>query len=154
MRGRESGLTSTTIRTGTPKYPARVAVEHRDERTALPGLGRLAGYNELLWTLFRREVRVRYRGSALGLVWSVIYPISMMLVYTLIFSVLWKTARNIPHYPIFVLVGLAVWGFFQASVQLGSGSLVAQRRADQEDLVPARADPGRDRARADDLRRE
>jgi lipopolysaccharide transport system permease protein len=47
-----------------------------------------------------------------------------MLVYTLIFSVLWKTARNIPHYPLFVFVGLAVWGFFQASVQLGSGSLV------------------------------
>jgi ABC-2 type transport system permease protein len=92
--------------------------------TALPGIGRLAGYNELLWTLFRREVRVRYKGSALGLVWSVIYPISMMLVYTLIFSVLWKSARDIPHYPIFVLVGLAVWGFFQASVQLGSGSLV------------------------------
>jgi len=93
--------------------------------TPVPGLGRLTGYSELLWTLFRREVRVRYKGSALGLIWSVIYPISMMLVYTLIFSVLWKTARNIPHYPIFVLVGLAVWGFFQASVQLGSGSLVS-----------------------------
>jgi homopolymeric O-antigen transport system permease protein len=102
-----------------------VAVDTAPRATTLPGLGRLAGYNELLWTLFRREVRVRYKGSALGLLWSVIYPISMMLVYTLIFSVLWKTAGNIPHYPLFVLVGLAVWGFFQASVQLGSGSLVS-----------------------------
>jgi ABC-2 type transport system permease protein len=101
-----------------------VAVDTATRATALPGLGRLAGYNELLWTLFRREVRVRYKGSALGLVWSVIYPISMMLVYTLIFSVLWKSARDIPHYPLFVLTGLAVWGFFQVSVQLGSGSLV------------------------------
>jgi ABC-2 type transport system permease protein len=49
----------------------------------------------------------------------------MMLVYTLLFSVLWKTARNIPHYPLFVLAGLAVWGFFQSSVQLGSGSMIA-----------------------------
>jgi lipopolysaccharide transport system permease protein len=101
-----------------------VAVNTAARVTALPGLGRLAGYNELLWTLFRREVRVRYKGSALGLVWSVVYPISMMLVYTLLFAVLWKAARNIPHYPLFVLVGLAVWGFFQSSVQLGSGSLV------------------------------
>ena len=89
----------------------------------LPDFTRLTGYSELLWTLLRREIRVRYKGSALGLVWSLVYPLSMMLVYTLLFSVLWKAARNIPHYPLFVLVGLGVWGFFQASVQLGSGSL-------------------------------
>jgi lipopolysaccharide transport system permease protein len=57
-------------------------------------------------------------------VWSLVYPLSMMLVYTLIFSVLWKSANNIPHYPLFVLVGLGVWGFFQSSVQMGSGSLL------------------------------
>ena len=91
----------------------------------LPDFARLSGYRELLWTLIRREIRVRYKGSALGLVWSLVYPLSMMLVYTLLFSVLWKAARNIPHYPLFVLVGLAVWGFFQSSVQLGSGSLRA-----------------------------
>ncbi len=91
----------------------------------LPSFTRLSGYRELLWTLIRREIRVRYKGSALGLVWSLVYPLSMMLVYVLLFSVLWKAARNIPHYPLFVLVGLAVWGFFQSSVQLGSGSLRA-----------------------------
>lgn len=90
----------------------------------LPNFAWLTGYGELLWTLLRREVRVRYKGSALGLVWSLVYPLSMMLVYTLLFSVLWKTAGNIPHYPLFVLVGLGVWGFFQSSVQLGSGSLL------------------------------
>jgi lipopolysaccharide transport system permease protein len=90
----------------------------------LPSFARLTGYRELLWTLLRREIRVRYKGSALGLVWSLLYPLSMMLVYTLVFSVLWKAANNIPHYPLFVLVGLGVWGFFQSSVQLGSGSLL------------------------------
>ena len=126
----------------TRKYPARVAVDTATRAAGLPRFGRLASYRELLWTLFRREVRVRYKGSALGLVWSVIYPISMMLVYTLIFSVLWKTARNIPHYPLFVLSGLAVWGFFQASVQLGSGSLVGNAELIKKiwfprELIPA-----------------
>jgi lipopolysaccharide transport system permease protein len=104
-----------------------VAVETapRAGTSLLPSFARLSGYGELLWTLLRREIRVRYKGSALGIVWSLVYPLSMMLVYTLLFSVLWKAARNIPHYPLFVLVGLAVWGFFQASVQLGSGSLLA-----------------------------
>jgi ABC-2 type transport system permease protein len=48
-----------------------------------------------------------------------------MGVYTLVFSVLWKGTRNIPHYPLFVLAGLAVWVFFQASVQLGTTSLIS-----------------------------
>jgi lipopolysaccharide transport system permease protein len=100
-------------------------VVHAEPRTrALPSLGWLTGYPELLRTLLLREIRVRYKGSALGLVWSVVYPLAMMGVYTLVFSVLWKTAGNIPHYPLFVLAGLAVWGFFQASVQLGTGSLL------------------------------
>jgi lipopolysaccharide transport system permease protein len=101
-----------------------VAVATAPRPGLLPNFTRLTGYGELLWTLLRREIRVRYKGSALGLVWSLVYPLSMMLVYTLLFSVLWKAARNIPHYPLFVLVGLGVWGFFQSAVQLGSGSLL------------------------------
>jgi lipopolysaccharide transport system permease protein len=101
-----------------------VAVATAPRPGLLPNFARLTGYGELLRTLLRREIRVRYKGSALGLVWSLVYPLSMMVVYTLVFSVLWKSARNIPHYPLFVLVGLGVWGFFQSSVQLGSGSLL------------------------------
>jgi ABC-2 type transport system permease protein len=102
-----------------------VAVNVEARRGALPSLGWLTGYTELLRTMFLREVRVRYKGSALGLVWSIAYPLAMMGVYTLVFSVLWKTAVDIPHYPLFVLAGLAVWGFFQASVQVSTGSLLA-----------------------------
>jgi ABC-2 type transport system permease protein len=102
-----------------------VAVDTAARSAVLPSFGWLTGYRELLRTLLRREIRVRYKGSALGLVWALIYPLAMMGVYTLLFSVLWKTANNIPHYPLFVLTGLAVWGFFQASVQLGSSSLLA-----------------------------
>jgi lipopolysaccharide transport system permease protein len=100
-------------------------VAHAEPRTtSLPSLAWVTRYQELLRTLLLREVRMRYKGSALGLVWSVVYPLAMVGVYTLVFSVLWKTAGNIPHYPLFVLAGLAVWGFFQAAVQLGTGSLL------------------------------
>jgi lipopolysaccharide transport system permease protein len=90
----------------------------------LPSFAGLAGYGELLRTLLRRELRSRYKGSALGLVWSLLFPLAMMGVYTLVFSVLWKGTSNIPHYPLFVLAGLAVWTFFQAAVQLGTVSLI------------------------------
>jgi homopolymeric O-antigen transport system permease protein len=91
----------------------------------LPSFSGLTGYGELLRTLLRRELRSRYKGSALGIVWSLVFPLAMMGVYTLVFSVLWKGTRNIPHYPLFVLAGLAVWLFFQAAVQLGTTSLIS-----------------------------
>jgi homopolymeric O-antigen transport system permease protein len=103
---------------------ARMAV-NTAPRAALPTLGWLPRYGELLRTLVRRELRARFKGSALGLFWSLIYPLAMMGVYTLVFSVLWKVTGNIPHYPLFVLSGLAVWGFFQAGIQLGTTSLVS-----------------------------
>src|ERR1051326_855564 len=90
-----------------------------------PTLAWVPHYGELLRTLVRRELRARFKGSALGLFWSLIYPLAMMGVYTLVFSVLWKVTGNIPHYPLFVLSGLAVWGFFQAGIQLGTTSLVS-----------------------------
>ena len=102
-----------------------MAINVETRAPLLPRLGWIAGYGDLLRTLVKREIRVRYKGSALGLLWSLVYPLAMMAVYTLVFAVLWKSAGDIPHYPLFVLAGLAVWGFFQAGLQLGTGSLVA-----------------------------
>jgi ABC-2 type transport system permease protein len=113
-------------------------------RAGLPTIGWLPRYGELLRTLVRRELRSRFKGSALGLFWSLIYPLAMMGVYTLVFSVLWKVTGNIPHYPLFVLSGLAVWGFFQAGIQLGTTSLVSNGELIKKvwfprELVPASA---------------
>ena len=113
-------------------------------RPGLPTIGWLPRYGELLRTLVRRELRSRFKGSALGLFWSLIYPLAMMGVYTLVFSVLWKVTGDIPHYPLFVLSGLAVWGFFQAGIQLGTTSLVSNGELIKKvwfprELVPASA---------------
>ena len=113
-------------------------------RAGLPTIGWLPRYGELLRTLIRRELRSRFKGSALGLFWSLIYPLAMMGVYTLVFSVLWKVTGHIPHYPLFVLSGLAVWGFFQAGIQLGTTSLVSNGELIKKvwfprELVPASA---------------
>jgi lipopolysaccharide transport system permease protein len=121
-----------------------VAVDTAARSSALPSFAWLTSYGELLRTLLRREIRMRYKGSVLGIVWALIYPLAMMGVYTLVFSVLWKTAGAIPHYPLFVLTGLAVWGFFQASVQLGSASLISSGELIKKvwfprELVPAAA---------------
>jgi lipopolysaccharide transport system permease protein len=85
----------------------------------------LIRYPELFRNLFRRELQVKYKGSLLGVAWTLVNPVALMAVYTLVFSVLWK-ATGIKHYPLFVISGLAVWTFFQSSVQMASSSLLGQ----------------------------
>jgi ABC-2 type transport system permease protein len=79
--------------------------------------------HELFLQLFRRDLDVRYRGSILGLFWTLINPIVLMGAYTLVFSVLLQ-AEAVRFFPLFVLVGLLPWVFFQASVQSASTTLV------------------------------
>ena len=61
----------------------------------------------------------------MGSVWTLINPLALFAVYTLVFSVLLK-AFTIEHYPLFVVSGLVVWVFFQSAVQMSCSSLFAQ----------------------------
>jgi lipopolysaccharide transport system permease protein len=89
----------------------------------LPRIGWIREYSELLRTMLRRELRAKYKASALGILWSYLYPLAMVAVYTLVFSFLWR-AVDIPHYPLFILSGLAVWTFFQSATQLAGSSII------------------------------
>jgi lipopolysaccharide transport system permease protein len=82
-------------------------------------------YPDLFMNIFRRELYGKYRGSVLGLLWTLINPLALMAVYTLVFSVLLK-AFQIEHYPLFVLSGLLTWVFFQSAVQMSCSSLYSQ----------------------------
>jgi ABC-type polysaccharide/polyol phosphate export permease len=82
-------------------------------------------YPDLFMNIFRRELYGKYRGSVLGLAWTLINPLALMAVYTLVFSVLLK-AFQIKHYPLFVLTGLLTWVFFQSAVQMACSSLFGQ----------------------------
>ena len=82
-------------------------------------------YRELFGSLFRRDLRAKYRGSVLGLAWSLAHPVLLMLVYLLVFSVMLKIQpADIEHYWLFLLAGLPVWVFFATSLQAASRSLL------------------------------
>jgi homopolymeric O-antigen transport system permease protein len=80
-------------------------------------------YGELFTNLFRRELQVRYRGSVLGLAWTLIYPLVLMLGYWVLFSVLLR-AVSVENYPLFVVSGLVSWTFFASALQMSSTSLL------------------------------
>ncbi len=82
-------------------------------------------YRELFGNLFRRDVQAKYRGSLLGLAWTLANPALLMAVYLLVFSVLWKTPFGSEgHYALFLLVGLSAWIFVSTSIQSASRSLL------------------------------
>ena len=84
----------------------------------------IAPHNRQLFAnLVRREVRGRYKGSWLGIIWTLITPLVMMGAYTLVFTVVWQVV-SITHYPLFILTGLAFWTFLTGSMTVAATSLV------------------------------
>jgi ABC-2 type transport system permease protein len=84
---------------------------------------------ELLGDFAWRELRSRYKGSALGFAWNFLVPLSQLVVFWLLFGVLLglrpRTATGEQPYAIFLFVGLMPWTFFANSLQQGAASIVA-----------------------------
>src|ERR671930_842887 len=78
------------------------------------GLRELWAYRDLLLTLVRRDLAVRYRRSALGFLWSFLNPLLMMLVFAVVFMVV--KPQEVGKYPLFVLTGLLAWNFTAGSL--------------------------------------
>jgi ABC-2 type transport system permease protein len=79
-------------------------------------------YRDLVASLVRRDLTVRYKRSALGFVWTMLNPLLTMLVMAIVFS----TAFRFPieHYPVYLLAGLLLWNFFSQSTLQSADSLV------------------------------
>lgn len=82
-------------------------------------------YQYLFAQLVRRELRRRYKGSTLGVVWYLVNPLVLMGAYTFMFGFVLRV-QKLPDLPIFVMVGLVVWTFFQQSVLSAADSLIEQ----------------------------
>ena len=89
----------------------------------LARLRELWAYRELIRNLVVRDLKVRYKNSALGIAWSWLNPLLMMLVLTVVFTVM-AGRNNQPAYHVFVLIGILAWNFFSASLIGATGSIV------------------------------
>jgi ABC-type polysaccharide/polyol phosphate export permease len=87
-------------------------------------LGELLRYRELLRNLVVRDLKLRYRNSVLGFFWSLVNPLLMMVVLTIVFAVLLRN-RSIPNFPVFVLIGILVWNLHTSCLVGATGSVVA-----------------------------
>jgi ABC-type polysaccharide/polyol phosphate export permease len=76
---------------------------------ALEELRGIFQYRDLVYQLVRRDIVSRYKRSVLGIAWTLLQPLGMMIIITLVFSTLF---RSIQGYPAYVLSGLITWTFF------------------------------------------
>ncbi len=82
-------------------------------------------YRYLFTQMVQRELRQKYKGSALGVLWYIVNPLALMGAYWLMFGELIPVV-NEPDYPLFLMVALSVWLFFAQSLTGAADSLIAQ----------------------------
>jgi lipopolysaccharide transport system permease protein len=81
-------------------------------------------YRELLFFLTWRDVKVRYKQTALGAAWAILQPLFMMIIFTIFFGRLAGVASAGIPYPLFALAGLVPWTFFANAITASGNSLV------------------------------
>lgn len=81
-------------------------------------------YRDMIYSLVRRELRGKYKGSVLGFLWTYINPLCQIIVYSIVFSVIFKV--GIENFYLYMVIGMMPWIFFSSAVQGGSTCIRSQ----------------------------
>lgn len=101
----------------------------------------MSGYRYLFSQLVRRELRRKYKGSTLGVLWYLINPLVLLGAYTLMFGHVFHI-QNHPDFPLFLMIGLMVWTFFSQSLLSAADSLIDQGPLIRKARFPRETVPG------------
>ena len=88
-------------------------------------LKEIYAYRQMIFSLVRKELRGRYKGSVLGFLWTFINPLLQLMVYTFVFSIV--LPNNIDKFYLYLFVGLVPWLFFSSSMTGGAACIVNQK---------------------------
>jgi len=119
---REPGSTVAASVVASVPRPVVVLVPRRGWRGL--GLHELWGWRELMWALVWRDIRSRYRQTALGVLWALIRPVTTMAIFAFVLGRLARIDADGHPYALFTYAGLLAWGFFGSAVQAAALSVV------------------------------
>ena len=68
--------------------------------------------------------KLKYQGSVLGYFWSLVKPIMLFLVLLFVFTRIFRVGGSIEHYPVYLLLGIVIWGFFSEITAISLGAIV------------------------------
>lgn len=80
----------------------------------------------LLAELVRTDFKLRYQGSALGYAWSLLRPLLLFVILYVVFVKFLKLGAGVPHYPVYLLLGIVIWNFFNEMTVQSLGSIVGR----------------------------
>lgn len=80
----------------------------------------------LISELVRTDFKLRYQGSVLGYLWSLLRPLLLFLILYIVFVYFLKVGKGIPHYPAYLLLGIVIWNFFNEMTSMSIGSIVSR----------------------------
>jgi lipopolysaccharide transport system permease protein len=104
----------------------------------LHNLTNLIRYRGLIQSLVARDLKARYRGSALGFFWTFVNPLLLLLVYSFVFTtVMPNNVQGVQPYALFMFCGILPWTWFSSSLSEASGSLIAGGNLIKKVLFPA-----------------
>jgi lipopolysaccharide transport system permease protein len=127
LSGEALGVDPHVARVVSPPALAHVAIRPARGWTGL-NLRELWQYHELLFFLIWRDIKVRYKQTALGAAWAVLQPVFSMVVFSLFFGRLAKVPSDGVPYPIFAYCALLPWQLFAYALAESSNSVVANER--------------------------
>lgn len=98
-------------------------------------------YRELLSVFTKKELKVKYKNSALGFLWSFINPLILAVVYTFVFSVVFPTSIKDYPFTLYLIIGLLPWNFFVTAISMCTGSIIGnanliKKVAFPKELIP------------------
>jgi ABC-2 type transport system permease protein len=116
--------TSAPAEPGAPQRPAggMAATINKPRRGVIEHLRLVIAYRELLIGMVRKELKVKYKNSALGFFWSMLNPAMYLVVFYVVFQIVLK--NGIPYFPIFLLSGLLAWNLWSVTLGAATGSIV------------------------------
>jgi ABC-2 type transport system permease protein len=99
------------------------ALEVSKRPSPVQRIGHLWQYRELIGNLTRKELKVKYKNSVLGFVWSLLNPLMYLVVFSLVFNII--SGTDVAYYGIFFLSGLLAWNLFSTSLSQGTSSITS-----------------------------
>ncbi len=81
-------------------------------------------YQFLMQQMIMRDFKVKYKRSVLGIVWSLLYPLLMMMVMAIVFSQMFRFRMEGVNYLVYLMTGLVIWNYFSEATNLGMSSIV------------------------------
>ncbi len=106
---------------------AAVTVIRPKKTVSLADFKEIWQYRELLYFFTWRDLKVRYKQTAIGILWAIFQPFITMVVFSVFFGALLKTPSDGVPYPIFVYTGLLFWQFFSGALSETSNVLIANQ---------------------------